>query len=79
MEMETLLCSSYIVMPMFNIFLYESYSRLMESETFFKMNDFAGILYARTAGDLGTSLRSAHLRLRAITVTFQGKINQQHS
>jgi len=35
-----------------------------------------GILRARTAGDLGTLLGSAHLRLHAITVIFQGKIIQ---
>jgi hypothetical protein len=44
----------------------------------FNMNDFAGILRARTAGDLGTLLGNARLRLHAITVIFQGKINQLH-
>jgi hypothetical protein len=79
MEMETLLCSSYIIMLTSVFFLCESYARLMENETFLTQMIFAGISYARTAGDLGTLLRSAHLRLRAITVTFQGKINQQQS
>lgn len=45
----------------------------------FNLNDFPGILFARTAGDLAILPGIAHLLLHAIIVIFQGKVKYQNS
>jgi hypothetical protein len=54
-------------------------SAFYEKEPVFNLNDFSGILYARTAGDLATLLGIVHLLRPAITVIFQGKCLLRHS
>ena len=51
----------------------------MNKNPTFNLNDYPGILYARTAGDLATLLGIVHLLLPAITVICQGKVNLQHT
>lgn len=69
-------CSFNIVTQLCCFCLLQYYLSASHGKTLVNMNDFPGILYARTADGLATLLGIAHLLLPVITVTFQATSQQ---